>query len=560
MIDVNTKTFDYTLYGDNCYLALKETSDPIDTDFIYAGYYNGVTPYNIPVSEWEALQGYSTGLQYSRIAGDIYGFTDSETWHTPLHIFGGDGTTYAMGTAVHRHKSGTNDLYYLSVYYYTDTWDEWRAGTYISFTKTLTQSVAEVYITQPEFIYLDMYYTSQPDVSGGIYYYDTDGVFHHTVDNRLGDLIGTTNTSEDGVFTPVSSAPTPQPDPYNPLPQDEDPYKQGGSTTIGGGGGTFSITGDNVDFPSLPALTATDTGFITLFNPTTTQLNALSNYMWSGAFDLATYKKIFADPMDCILGLSIVPVAVPNGGTGVVTVGNISTGVSMTKAGQQYVEVDCGSITINEFWGAYLDYAPYTKIELYLPYCGTHPLDTDDVMKKTIHVKYHVDILSGACCAYVKCGNAVLYSFVGQCSSSIPVTGNDWTNVINGTLSIAASVGTLVATGGMSAPVTGAAAMSAGASAATNVMNMKPHVEKSGAMGGTGGMMGLQQPYLILTLPKQARPQNQNLYTGYPSYITASLSTLSGYTEVYSIRLVGITATQQEKDEIVSLLKGGVII
>lgn len=332
-----------------------------------------------------------------------------------------------------------------------------------------------------------------------------------------------------------------------------DPYEQGGESATGGGTGNFDGTGDSIDFPGLPTLSSADTGFITLFNPTIGQLQSLANYMWSGLFDIDTFRKIFADPMNCILGLSIVPVSVPNGGTSAVKVGNISTNVFMTKASSQYVTVDCGSLNVNEYWGAYLDYDPYTKAELYLPYCGTHPLSVDDIMGKSVHVKYNIDILSGACCAMVKCGGSVLYSFIGQCSSSIPITGNDWTNVINGVISAAVAVGSMVATGGASAP------LAVPSLASTAVNGMKPTVEKSGAMGGTGGMLAVQTPYLILTRPRQALPARQNAFTGYPSFVTANMGSLSGYTEIESVHLEGISATETELNEIENILKSGVI-
>lgn len=336
-------------------------------------------------------------------------------------------------------------------------------------------------------------------------------------------------------------------------PKDTDPYAPGGSSGTGGGTGNFDGTGDDIAVPGLPTLSAVDTGFITLFNPSISQLKSLSDYLWSG-FDLNTFKKIFADPMDCILGLSIVPVSVPNGEMKEVSVGNIPTGVSMTVASSQYVIVDCGTLNVNEFWGAYLDYDPYTKAEIYLPYIGTHPISVDDIMGKSVHVVYHIDILSGACTAFVKCGGSVLYEFIGQCSSSIPVTGNDWTNVINGVLSVSAAIGTMVATGGATAP------MAASAIASTAVNSMKSNVEKSGSMSGTGGMLAVQTPYLILTRPRQAMPERQNEFMGYPSFITSKLGSLSGYTVVEEIHLENISGTEQELSEIENLLKTGVIL
>lgn len=361
-------------------------------------------------------------------------------------------------------------------------------------------------------------------------------------------------------------------DPISPLPDTDDPFEPGGVSGEGGGTGDFDGDSDSIDFPGLPSLSASDTGFITLFNPSLSQLRDLASYMWTGLFDVNNFKKIFADPMDCILGLSIVPVLVPNGGTKEVKVGNIPTGVHMTVAGSQYVEIDCGSINVKEYWGAYLDYEPFTKCEIYLPYIGTHVISADDVMNKTVSIKYHVDILSGACTAYVKCGNSILYEFIGQCSASIPICGNDWTNVINGVITIAGAIGTMVATGGAAAPTAAGAAATAAthrqlvnihesqtiASAAVN--SLKPSVEKSGAMAGTGGMMALQKPYIILTRPRQALPKSQNYFTGYPSFITEVLGTLSGFTIVEHIHLEGIPGTNEEAVEIENLLKLGVIL
>ena len=335
---------------------------------------------------------------------------------------------------------------------------------------------------------------------------------------------------------------------------DNDPFAPGGNAGTGGGTGSFDGTGDSISVPGLPTLSAVDTGFITLFNPTISQIRELCSYMWSDLFDLDTLKKLFADPMQAILGLSIVPVAVPNSGARAVKVGNISTGVSMNVATQQYVKVDCGTLNVNEYWGAYLDYDPYTKAEIYLPYIGTHAIAVDDIMNKPVHVVYNIDILSGACCAHIKCGESVLYTFVGQCSAQIPITGNDWGSVINGALSIAGAIGSMVATGGAAAPL----AVSAIASTAVN--SVKPNIEKSGAMSGAGGMLGVQTPYLILTRPRQALPVKQNEFMGYPACITSKLSDLAGYTEVDTVHLENIPATDAELSEIETLLKGGVIL
>lgn len=350
--------------------------------------------------------------------------------------------------------------------------------------------------------------------------------------------------------------------PPGPEPTETDPYAQGGTSGGGGGTGTFSRTGDTIGEHDLPTLSAVDAGFITLFAPTRGEMKSLASYLWSDLFSLDTFKKIFANPMDAILGLSIVPVQVPTSGSKTVKVGNISTGVSMTKASTQYVKLSCGSLQVEEYWGAYLDYSPYTKCEIYLPYIGVHELSIDDVMGKTIKVVYYLDILSGACTAEIYSEGTCLYSFVGQCSASIPISGNDWTNVINGVMQIGAAVGSLVASGGLSAPISGgmlASGLKTGASVGGTVTASKPSVERSGSMSGAGGMLGQQNPYLIITWPKECIPASQNKFIGYPSFVTVTLGDITGFNIVESVHLENIPATSEELDEIESLLMNGVI-
>ena len=333
----------------------------------------------------------------------------------------------------------------------------------------------------------------------------------------------------------------------------DDPFDPGGSSGDGGGGGDFDNTSTPIEIPVLPSISAASTGFISLFNPSLSQLNELASYLWSDLFEIDGWKKLFANPMDAILGLSILPVAIPSSEIREVKIGNIGTGISLTVAASQFVEVDCGSIDVNEYWGAYLDYEPYTQAQIFLPYIGTRPISVDEIMGKTVRVVYHVDILTGACCCFVKCGDSVLYTYNGQCSIPIPITSANYASVVNGVISIAASVGSLVATGGASAPT----AIPAIASSAVN--QMKPQIEKSGSISGSAGVLNMQTPYIILIRPRQALPRDQNSFIGYPSLITVQLTELSGYTEVQSIHLENIPATQEELAEIQSLLEGGVI-
>lgn len=357
-----------------------------------------------------------------------------------------------------------------------------------------------------------------------------------------------------------------------------DPYSGAGDSDTGGGDGTFDGSSDPVPIPSLPTVGATDAGFITLYAPTTAQLKNLAYTCWVGLLDdvWTNFRKLFTDPMDCILGLSVVPVAVPTSGAQDVAIGNIPTGVTMNVASQQYIELNCGTVSFaNKFFGSYLDYEPYTKMSIFVPYSGVHAVNADDIMGKTVQLVYHIDILTGSLVAFLKCGDSVLYEFNGACASNIPVNSLNYASTIENAVRIAVNIGTTVATAGASAPALAAGeatakdiAKTAGSvvnttgATAEGAISMKPGIDRAGSLGGTTGLMGNQIPYFIITRPRLCKPKNQDFYKGYPSFIQTTLGDLDGkgYTEFDTVILAGLYLTDTEKSELLNILAGGVYL
>ena len=341
--------------------------------------------------------------------------------------------------------------------------------------------------------------------------------------------------------------------------RDKDPYEEVGDSEPGGyGDGTFDFTSTDIDFQGVPSIGAYNTGMISMYVPSAAQLGSLSSYLWAGAFDPDNFKKLVADPMDTIIGLSIVPLTAAQIGTTGATlmVGNISTGLSMPKATSQYVVVDCGSVSVLPKYGAYLDYAPYAKLQLFLPYIGYINISPDDVMGSSIAVKYTVDILSGTCVAQVKCGGHVLYEMSGSCSCACPVTAGQYQNIALTALRTVGSIAGMVA-----APTPAGIAGGLEDVANSVIASAKPDVQRSGGFGGSSGLMGHQIPYLILTIPKMCKPGDQNKYIGYPSYVTTPLDSITGYVEIDAIHLTAIPgASDDDIQEIDSLLKSGVFL
>lgn len=351
-----------------------------------------------------------------------------------------------------------------------------------------------------------------------------------------------------------------------PFSTEYDPNENGGYSDTEIPDGDFDDESDPMDFADGPTISPIDTGFLSLYNPTVNEIRSLAQYMWSDAFSLNSFKKLFADPMDCILGLSIVPVQPPQGIRRTITVGNIPIeGVEMTTIPNQIVHVDCGTLNLNEYWGSALDYAPNSKITLFLPYIGFRQLDIDEVMKKPITIRYNVDVLTGGCVAEIMTRTTdgqsmIAYSFDGNCAVQVPVTGADFGNMLSMTVK---SVGTMVgaaATGGASAGVQAAAVAGGLTNTVNGVMNSKPTIQHSGNMAGGSGQLGQQRPYFILERPRQSLPEGYQQIEGYPANITRQLGTLSGFTQVDNLHLENINATDSELAEIESLLKSGVIL
>lgn len=387
---------------------------------------------------------------------------------------------------------------------------------------------------------------------------------------------------------------------------DDDPSSPTDDIPLGdkrrGGYGTRDSHSDIIGLPSLPTLVATSSGFVTLYSVTEAIIRQLAEELYTNNW-VQSLKNFFSSANDIIAGLSIVPFVPELGARAKPRIGLTTLDVAMTKIGSQYKEIDCGTIFIDEYYGSCFDYSPYTKISIYLPYVGIRSLDVDEVMNRTVGVKYLCDCYSGSCMAivYVMAENSsgqlvpsVKYTFSGNVAQQIPTSAANWDSMIRSAISLAcvalpaiAGVGAAAASAGRAVGVganAGASAYStsrlAGAAAADSWhasgdafisrslegatmatgMTAKPTVERTGSLGSGVGFLGPQKPFIIRTTPRQSIPNEYIHFKGYPSNERATLGSLTGYVEVEDIHLVDTYATAREKAEIMSLLKGGVLL
>ena len=395
-----------------------------------------------------------------------------------------------------------------------------------------------------------------------IYYFDTTMYEGHVVWYCKDVLVYRSNLDS---FTTIKSFNNIGISPVTTEYQDTDnPYGGGGNSGSGGGDGTLTDPDntDPVDIPSLPSVGAADLGFITMYNPSKAQLKSLSDFMWSNLFDLATYKKLFSDPMQSIIGLAIVPVQPNTSGSKNVMFGTIDSGVAMTTIGNQYVQLDCGSVDIEKWIGSFMDYSPYTKVSIYLPYIGIHELSADDIMGGSINVVYNIDVLSGACGCFIKhSSRGVLYSYNGSCITNIPLTSQNFSAAIQNAVSaVCSGAGIIAGIATGAAPVTAMSAAGLLNSAANTALNSKPSVQRSGSLGGSAGILSVQKPYVIIERPNVSVPASVQNYVGQTANITMSLGSCHGFTMCEHVHINSINATSEEIKEIESLLKEGVML
>lgn len=345
---------------------------------------------------------------------------------------------------------------------------------------------------------------------------------------------------------------------------DGDPYQEiDGESDIPGGG--------SVGVPGLPGITATASGVIGLFAPSASQMQLLADYMWTDFGGTGTttedilkeivqaLKRSISNPLDYVIGLNIIPSAgLSIGGSSTIRFGFVNSDVSMPRLTSQYFTVDCGSLSFSALCGdTFLDYAPYSKFSIYLPYIGVKDVDANDFVGHTISVMYRGDVVTGGVTAYILKDGSVMYQYSGCCALNVPLTADGWGSTIAGAVQIATSIVAGGITGGAAGVAAGAA--KGAASVAANPSLLSPQVMRSGAVSGGAGCMGVQYPFVIREAVRFHSTTGFNTVSGYPSYYYKSLSSVSGFTSCLDVHLMNIPGTQGEIAEIERMLKEGVI-
>ena len=244
-------------------------------------------------------------------------------------------------------------------------------------------------------------------------------------------------------------------------------------------------------------------GFVSIYNPTYDEVDELSKlrfYSMTGTeiLDLSQYiisfRKLYVD--------------IPQIARELVYFGKYNTNVSSNIVTTNFIETDCGTITIDEYNKNSLDYNG-VEIDLYLPFIGNISLNPNQVYGKPLRLVYRTNPLNGDCVAVILSGNVQIACSQGNVSFDIPI------NFKYG--------------------------------------NLNDYGTNDNAL-----YMAELQPYIEVRTNRQYQDMNNRLLN---NNLWVQISDCSGYVLFNEVELHPVNRiNKDEYDEIVSLLQGGIIV
>ena len=367
------------------------------------------------------------------------------------------------------------------------------------------------------------------------------------------------------------------------------------SSSGGYGGGSFDDSSDSFGLPSLPSLGVSEVGFINVYNPSKGQLQGFADELFPDfqmptpstatgieavAENLANTFEVIGDfaesyvnagLINYVIDCHIVPVAPVTNGTSKIKVGFKTFNYTPAKVTSDYVEFDCGSLEIAEYYQNFLDYEG-TKAKLYLPFIGFVDIKPEWFQSGKLGVKYHFNIIDGSCIAFViatssksKLKNTVVATFGGNCCVHMPITGVNYSSmisgVVGGAVGIASNASNMIKTnradkGTVMSNIEGATGI---ASNLADAVGAKPSIEQSNGYNAGMSFMCYRRPYLLIERPVASFSQNYPKEQGLPLNVTKKLGSMKGFTTCTAPVVDNFHCLEEEKELIKQALIEGTI-
>lgn len=367
------------------------------------------------------------------------------------------------------------------------------------------------------------------------------------------------------------------------------------STGGGYGGGSFDDSSDSFGLPGLPSLGVSEVGFINVYNPSKGQLQGFADELFPDfelpepstkegleaiADNLAKTFSVLGDfaesyinagLVNYVIDCHIVPVKPSTANSSGIKVGFKTFNYSPAKVTSDYVEYNCGSLSISEYYQNFLDYEG-TRAKLYLPFIGFVDIKPEWFQSGKLEVVYHFNIIDGSCISFIiatssksKLENTVVATFGGNCCVHMPITGVNYSSMISGVvggIAGVASSGAKIVNANQNDNATLGDNIEGTRSVASNfasALGSRPTLEQSNGYNAGMSFMCYRRPYLLIERPVASFSKNYPHEQGLPLNVTKKLSSIRGFTTCENANLDGINCTEEERGMLREALKVGCI-
>lgn len=345
------------------------------------------------------------------------------------------------------------------------------------------------------------------------------------------------------------------------------------SRTQGYSGGSFNTSSDSIGVPQLPSVGVTTTGFINVYNPNINALKKLGEDLFPD-FEEKTFESgdglesvvkniglvgetiydllqsyINSNLINYVVDCHIIPVVPQTNAQNNIKIGFKTFSQSANIVNSDYVQVDCGSLNISEFYSNFADYIG-TDSQLYLPFVGFVPIRNEYYQNGTIRIVYNFNVIDGSFMCFIlstssksELKDTVIASYSGNCCVHIPISGLNYSTMFSQQLNGALNVlnGNVI-------------------SGTENILKAKPERGDSNNYSSVSSFMGIRIPYLLISRPVSSFSSNYPKEKGLPVNVTEQLNNITGLTICDNLILNGLSCTTEEQEEIKTLFKDGVII
>lgn len=351
------------------------------------------------------------------------------------------------------------------------------------------------------------------------------------------------------------------------------------SSSGGYGGGSFDDSSDAFGLPSLPSLGVSEAGFVNVYKPTAGQLVGFADELFPD-FEMPTPSQkegidgvvenlnnvssvlgfigqsyLNKGLIDYVIDCHIVPVAPTITSNVGIKVGYKTFDYNPNKVTSDYVEFDCGTLQIAEYYQNFLDYEG-TRCKMYCPFIGFVDIKPEWFQSGRLRLVYHFNIIDGSCIAFViatssksKLTNTVVATFGGNCCVHMPITGLNYSSMISGILGGAGKVLSGIQGGGIGQIARGV----------EQGVLARPTLEQSNGYNAGMSFMCYRRPYILIERPVASFSKDYPREQGLPLNVTKKLGTLKGFTTCTAPIVDNFHCLEEEKEMIKQALIEGTI-